>query len=260
MDERTTRLVLPRRMVLAGGAAMAGALMVHPARAQVAEGGAGGDGGAGGEGGAAAGAGGNVPLLTALGLVEGHLLSGSALYRAGVSDMALVHKQHPSKEIYADLAPMLDAVGAPGFAPELEAAANAVMGGQDAGTVAAAEAAALAAIDRAREAAGATPAEIAQSVEALVRTAADEYVIGIVDGQVAELAEYQDAWGFMQVAKAQTEALATVAPEVAARMAEALAPTDALFPAIVPEGRIAADPRELQGAAARIELARLQLD
>lgn len=173
--------------------------------------------------------------------------------------MALVHKQHPSKEIYGDLAPMLEAVGAPGFAPELDAAAAAVMGGKDAATVAAAEAAVLAAIGKAREAAKATPGEVAESVQALVRTAADEYVVGIVDGQVAQLAEYQDAWGFMRVARAQTEALAAVAPEVAAKMAEALAPTDALFPDIVPKGRIAADPRELQGAAARIELARLQL-
>lgn len=46
---------------------------------------------------------------------------------------------------------------------------------------------------------------------------------------------------------------------LAMKMAEALAPTDALFPDIVPKDRIAADPKELQGAAARIELARLQL-
>lgn len=38
MNERITRLVLPRRTVLAGGAAIAGALIMRPAQAQVAEG------------------------------------------------------------------------------------------------------------------------------------------------------------------------------------------------------------------------------
>jgi hypothetical protein len=255
-DDRPSRLVMPRRWLIAGAIVTIGGIAAKPGRAQTAEGG---EGGEGGEGAAIAEADGAVALLTALGLMEGHLRAGSALYQAGHSDMALTHKKHPSEEIYTDLEPMLEAVGAPEFEDELAAMADAVSAGASPEIVAAAEAQVLASIETARQAAGATPAELAESIETLVRTAAEEYGIGIVDGQVSNLHEYQDAWGFMQVARSQTEVLAAAAPEVAQAITEALAPTEALFPELVPAGGVDGNASVLQGAAARVEIARLQL-
>jgi hypothetical protein len=253
MSGSAVRIVVPRRLVLAGGMAMAGALSGGRLAAETA-----GGEGEGGEG-AAMEDGGTVALLTALGLVEGHLRAGSALYQAGQPEMALTHKKHPSEEIYTDLAPMLEAVGAPGFAAELEALAETVSTGAPADAVAAAETAALAAIEVARQAAGPSAAETAEAIERLVRTAAEEYAIGIVDGAVSNVHEYQDAWGFVQVAKAQAAVLGAAEPEVAAKISAALAETDMLFPDLAPAGNVDGKAGVLQGAAARIELARLEL-
>jgi hypothetical protein len=242
--------------MIAGAIVTIGGIAANTGKAQTSEGG---EGGEGGEGAAIAEAGGAVTLLTALGLMEGHLRAGSALYQAGQSEMALTHKKHPSEEIYTDIEPMLDAVGAPGFEAELAAMAEAVVAGAASEMVAAAEAQVLASIETARRAAGATPAELAESIEALVRTAAEEFGIGIVDGAVSNMHEYQDAWGFMQVARSQNAVLAAAAPEVAAAITEALAPTEALFPELVPAGGVDGNASVLQGAAARVEIARLQL-
>lgn len=259
-QDRPVRVVIPRRTMLAGGLAV---LAAAPALAQThgqAHGAAAGGGeGEGGEGAALAEGDAAVALLTALGLVEGHLRAGAALYAAGESNLAVTHMKHPGDEIYADLVPMLEAAGAEGFAPELEALAAAVEGRADPAAVAEAESAVMARIEAARQAAGATPYQQARAIEALMRTAAEEYAIGIVDGAVANLHEYQDAWGFVQVAKDQVAKLAGTSPEAAAAMEEALAPTDAIFPGLVPEGAVEGDAAVLLGAAARIELAGLQL-
>jgi hypothetical protein len=218
-----------------------------------------GEGGEGGEGTAGAGAAGPTALLVALGLVEGHIRAGAALYAMGEQAMAASHMKHPGDEIYADLVPMLEAAGAEGFAVELEALAAAVESGAEQPAVTDAEAAVVRRIESARGASGASPYERARAIEALVRTAAEEYAIGIVDGQVANLHEYQDAWGFVQVAKEQAARLADADPEVAAALGEALAATDALFPGLAPQGTVDGDAGILLGAAARIELAGLQL-
>jgi hypothetical protein len=258
---RTPRHVIPRRPgeatpLLARRALLAVTLAVAatPLWAQEA-----GEGGEGGEGVATAGAVPAVALLTALGLVEGHLRAGAWLYAEGRGDLAVTHMKHPGDEIYTGLEPMLAAAGAPGFAGELNALAQAVEGGRPAAEVEPAQAAALAAIDVARDAAQASPYAQARSIEALLRVAAEEYGIGIVNGQVANLHEYQDAWGFTQVAADQAKALSELAPEAGVAMVEAIAATAPIFPSLVPEGTVAGDATALLGAAARVELAGLAL-
>ena len=95
----------------------------------------------------------------------------------------------------------------------------------------------------------------------LVRIAAEEYDIGVVDGEIANLHEYQDAWGFVQVARDELRQVAEGDdPKAAAAAEEMLAELEAagpLFPAIVPEGPMTADSSLLWGAAARMELAAL---
>lgn len=85
--------------------------------------------GEGGEAGALAAENPKVAILTALGLVEGHLWVGLATYRASQAEEAKTHMKHPGDELYADLEPLLTAQGLPGFAEELTALAEAVEGG-----------------------------------------------------------------------------------------------------------------------------------
>lgn len=262
-DIRTPRLVNPRPAGPSGPdiarrGLLAATLAIAAAPLWAQEAGEGSEGGEGGEGGEAAAAEPAVALLTALltalGLVEGHLRAGAGLYAEGRTEMAAGHMKHPGDEIYAGLTPMLEAAGAPGFADELAALAAAVEGGASPGEVEEAHGRVLAAIETARAAAKASPHEQAEAIEALLREAAEEYEVGVVGGMVAELHEYQDAWGFTQVAAAQAAAMAAVAPEASASMVAAIAQTDAIFPGLVPEGPVAGEAAVLLGAAARVEL------
>ena len=92
-----------------------------------------------------------------------------------------------------------------------------------------------------------------------MRFAADEYGDGVKDGKVVEAHEYQDAWGFMQTAKAY---LAGVPEDERKEHAEAfgeiaaeLAKLDAAWPDLSGAAPIAVDPSLLLLAASRIELA-----
>ena len=166
----------------------------------------------------------DVAYLAGLDFVLGHLTVGTALYAEGQVDMALTHMKHPKDEIYSDLIPAFAARNQPGFAEELAAIAAAV----EAGAPAADVQAALGVLTAALNAARGTPDARTEmdSVVALVRIAADEYSIGVVDGALANLHEYQDSWGFVQVAMARLTGLEGSAdPAVAAAATKALVGT-----------------------------------
>ena len=270
---RTPRKVEPRRwtsLTMAGAAL--GVALAGPAQAAgTGEFGAhgpeklwlaqseGGEGGEGGEAGHDEDMDAAVELLTDLGLIEGHLRAGITLYQAGLADQAITHMKHPQSEIYTELEAHLDQFGAPGFADELTALATAVEGGAPIGDAEAAFAAALTRIEEARSHAHAGGAGEAASVLGLVRVAAEEYHIGIVDGAVSNLHEYQDAWGFVQVARSVAEQMAGE-DDVAERAfgEKALAALDEVAPAlpgVSPEGKPLGDAGMLLAAAAKIELA-----
>lgn len=226
------------------------------------EGGEGSEGGEGGERGLASDPGANdAAFLTLLGLVEGHLRAGIELYRDDAADMAKTHMKHPSDELYADLEPALAARDLDGFAGELERLAVAVEGGQPVAEADAAFEAALQAIERTRAAANGDLAARLAAVTGLVRTAAEEYEIGVTDGRISDPHEYQDAWGFVQAAKAQMAGLDEADRQ---RMGqgydEITAELDALdeaWPAVVPPDSVTTDASLLYAAAARIEIAAL---
>lgn len=221
----------------------------------------GGEGGEGGEAGAVAAAPEDAGYLAALGFVEGHLRAGLALYTEGRADMAITHMKHPQDEIYADLAPQLEQRGAEGFAPQLTALATTVETGAPVADAQAAFDAIVTEITEAGE--GIAPRMQFDALAIILRTAADEYAVGVVDGTIAELHEYQDAWGFVQSAKARAAELAlsddpTVAA-AAAKVTAALAEADTAFAALAPDGPVSGSADILYGAAARIELAALSV-
>jgi hypothetical protein len=104
-----------------------------------------------------------------------------------------------------------------------------------------------------------TPADRFKVVAGLVRTAAEEYKEGVENGKVTEAVEYQDAYGFTQVASQMLDGLSPADRErYASAYKSAREQIDGLkpaWPAIVPPEHVEMDASTLAGAAARIELA-----
>jgi hypothetical protein len=201
----------------------------------------------------------DAAFLTLLGLVEGHLRAGIELYRQGAADMAKTHMKHPGDELYVELEPALAARSLDGFADPLEHLAVTVEGDRPVADAEAAFAAVLGGIDRTREASGAGLAARLGSVTNLVRTAAEEYEIAIKDGRVADPHEYQDAWGFVQAAKAQMAGLSQADRQRLGQdfdgITDELDGLDHAWPSIVPPDSVTTDAALLFASADRIERA-----
>jgi hypothetical protein len=211
-----------------------------------------------GEGGGAQAEMDDAAYLTQLALMQGHLLVGTALYAQGAQDAAAVHMKHPKHELYAGLVEALEERKVAGFADELEALAVAVEQRKPAADVDAAHAKVDAAIDKALAAGKVDPETVLKAVVQIVRTAADEYGEGVSGGKVVNPKEYQDAYGFVQVARAMTaRARETAAEQQKAVFDSVLTELDALKPAwpdIKGEQPVSTEAKTIAVAAAKLEL------
>lgn len=220
----------------------------------------GGEGGEGGESGAVAETGEDAAsqFLTELALIEGHLRAGFALFAADRADLAITHMKHPKDEIYSSLEPQLARYNAVGFADELTSLALSVETQKPLAEVQAAYDAVLARIGAARTAQDMSARDTFDAILAVTRVAAEEYAIGVVDGKIANLHEYQDAWGFIETAKSMADGLiADADPTVSAAATDvrtALEDTAAAFDGLIPEA-ITGKGNEIIAAAGEIELA-----
>ena len=126
--------------------------------------------------------------------------------------------------------------------PEVEAAYNAV----------------IAKIEAARTSGTISARATFDAIIAVTRVAAEEYAVGVVDGKIVELHEYQDAWGFVETAKSLADGLAGSAdPDISAaavKARQALDGTATAFAGLVPEA-ISGEGNEIIAAAGAIELA-----
>lgn len=208
----------------------------------------------------------DIAYLTHLGLIKGHLYVGSELYKAGHVDHAKTHMKHPESELYADLIPAFEARNVEGFAAELSAISNAVEQDKGVEAVQAAFDNLMAAIDKSAMATSETsnqPAEQLKLVVQLLRVAADEYAIAVVDGQMKNAHEYQDAFGFTTIAKS---IVASIASEDEAVLAAKTSATEVIaelkphWTALVPPETLSTEAGALYGAAAKIELLALGLE
>ncbi|MYH17192.1 MAG: hypothetical protein F4149_18655 [Gammaproteobacteria bacterium] len=225
--------------------------------------------GTGGEGEGAATAGADlatddVGYLTHLGLIRGHLAVGYALYKRELPLLSETHMKHPQEEIYASMVPAFNARGCDGFANDLESLTAAVTARAAQEEVAAIYEGLTANIGRCEQSAGTDdPAVLAKVIENLLRTAGVEYQIGVIDGVIDNLHEYQDAWGFTQVANAWARSAAFAdsasAAAVAAQLQDIITGLDGLWPSLNPEGGVDEDAARLFGAAARVQIAALPL-
>jgi hypothetical protein len=205
----------------------------------------------------------DVAFLTLLGLVEGHVRVGIALYEQGAVDMAKVHMSHPGHELYGDLVPALAARRIEGFADPLDRLVSLVEEEAPVGEADAAFEAMLRKISEARATTGGELTETLQSILALIRFAGEEYAVAVKGGKVTDPREYQDAWGFIQTAKALLMSLPEAERQrmggtygAIARELESLTPA---WPSIVPPDTVSGDASQIDAAAARIELAVLSV-
>ena len=221
----------------------------------------------GGEGGEAGKAPANeaeadAAYIAALATMEGALEGAVTLYLQGEAAMAAGHMKRSDGDAYLALAPELAAKQAEPFAAELDALADAVAAGAPGTEV-------QAAFDTLRprlQAARVREPGARHQFDALLmitREAADDYAAGVTAGRITDLPEYQDAFGYMQIAARMAEAL-TSDPDAATAAAAtkalaAIRATGEAFAGLTPTGIVPGDVTILQGAAARIELAALKV-
>lgn len=215
----------------------------------------------------------DAAYLVRLGLMRGHLLVGHELYGLGALDAARTHSKHPTDELYADMDNEFAARGTTGFAARLEAHATASQG-DDAAAVGGAYTALTAAIGTREAAVSPSAPMIAEVVVELLREAAKEYAIGVVDGRLANAHEYQDAYGFTQVALAWAVRGGETDAAVFAPIAERIRSLADMWPGLAPPDEVGiprpgsanglppardSQAARLYGAAAEVEIHALAL-
>lgn len=205
----------------------------------------------------------DVAFLSRLGLIRGHLLVGYQLYRKGETEMAITHMKHPRDELYAGLVPAIEHRGGKRFDEALSNLADSVINEASQKEVKAAYQALEKGIKATEAVVKADLKTSLQSIKELTRTAADEYAIGVVDGELVNVHEYQDAYGFTQIAKRRLRELPETtrnqSPEAIKQTATILNDIADLWPTIAPKGNIDGDASRIYGAAARIEITALSL-
>ena len=211
-----------------------------------------------------------LELAGALAQIWGHLEASAASIEAGNWDFAAAHAGHPVAEYWEQVEGPLAEQGL--AQPLREALDRYVQAVEDQASDY--QNAHQAAVSETREAleavAGASwddPAFRAELIRHLLETVEHEYSEAVEGGQLAELVEYQDAWGFFTVAR---QLYTDIARQVQAGSSEAaeeieheLAELDRVFGTfIVQPGQVPAAPEEVNEAVGevRAELAKaLQL-
>lgn len=143
----------------------------------------------------------DVAYLTQLGLLRGHLMVGFELYRNSLPEMSETHMKHPNEELYADLIPAFESRGCAGFANELTELTRVVSERETNEVVTSSYELLSTSITRCEAVADRENRTVAMNVVLnLLANALLEYEIGVIDGAINNVHEYQDAWGFTKVA------------------------------------------------------------
>ena len=206
----------------------------------------------------------SVSYIYELSLIRGHLWVAERLSMTGYIDHAAMHAKHPEDEIYSELVEVFEAKGLPGFASELSAFSNSVVSGnkkaieQDYLTL-------VDAIKRSQGSRVLTMGELLELINRLLSQAAREYAVGIIDGQVDNVHEYQDARGFIEIAMdltrnhEQTIGLPENHLVVIGLLRDRLEGLLEMWPALVPVDEVPFEASRLFGAAADVEILSLSL-
>ncbi|MFK7913832.1 MAG: hypothetical protein AB8B93_07945 [Pseudomonadales bacterium] len=207
----------------------------------------------------------DAAYLTQIGLMRGHLWVGHELYLNELADLSATHMKHPEAELYSTLVDAFEMRGVAGFADALSTLSARVSDKRSVADVQQAYDALQQRIAASESGAdtGSAPV-IGRVIVELLRTAAEEYAVGVVDGQINNVHEYQDALGFTQIARqwARSPVFAgdaqTVA--VAAFIQATLDDLTELWPELAPTAAVPFEAAQIYGAAAQIELRVLGLE
>lgn len=143
----------------------------------------------------------DAAYLTQLGLLRGHLMVGFELYQRSHPGMAETHMKHPNEELYADLIPAFTRRGCDGFAVELSELARVVADRESTEVVTSQYESLGVAIGSCEAVVHHEDRSVVMKVVLnLLSSALLEYEIGVVNGVINNVHEYQDAWGFTRVA------------------------------------------------------------
>ena len=134
-----------------------------------------------------------------LSLVNGHLWAASELVSQNQFELAKRHSKHPSEEIYAELLPYFKAIESRGFSEELSRLSN-LFDTNNTVNFPAAYSATKQRIDRHFDELPLTDDGMRVIVFKLLSQALVEFEVGVLDGVVTDLQEYQDARGFAEIA------------------------------------------------------------
>ena len=197
--------------------------------------------------------------LTNLNLMKGHLWVGIELYKAKHIENAKRHMKHPKSELYGDIIPTFEAKGTAGFAAELEGLALSVENEESISTIENNYQNLFDAIDNNQQ----FVADVNKSIDgkitlvvSLLEIAAEEYAVGIIEGEVKNKFEYQDALGFTEVAKNILKNIQTDDMSEKDRLAKVISIIDSLsilWPQLVPIGNIDGDSKSILDAVKEIK-------
>jgi len=166
--------------------------------------------------------------------------------------------KHPKSELYAGLIPTFEAKSANGFASELEVLALSVENNEELSIVSKNYKGLLEAINQ-NEIYVESKSNIFENkvllVKSLLEIAAEEYAIGIVDGNIENKFEYQDALGFTTVAKnilKNANSLSSSEGVKRNKIIEIIENLSPLWPSLVPTEKINGDAVKILTAVSKI--------
>lgn len=141
-----------------------------------------------------------ISYVTKMALIQGHLWVAAQLVEAEEMDLGAKHAKHPQQEVYQELLPFFLQIGSSGFADELDDMAQ-QLHNPSKGDFRASYLRVMAVIDDIIAGQDLNDSAKLTVAQALIAQAAVEYRAGVVDGEITDLQEYQDARGFLQIAE-----------------------------------------------------------
>ncbi len=266
------RIVIARRIsAVTGLAALAAAGVVSSSEAQTegegvaaesillaqAEGEGEASAGGEGEGEGAASMDPDTAFLSGLAFMEGHMRAGLTLYEQGDLEAAKTHMGHPIEEKYDAVAERLAEAGFDTLKEQVSDLAAAAEAEAEYEEIEQRYEAVRETLEAVR--AGFSPAQQIVGLIDLTRVAGEEYAVAVGGGELSNLHEYQDSWGFLRVVETEAQELAesddTQVAEVGRSLLEQVEATGAAYGDLQGQGAYEMDASIIYGAAARMQLA-----
>ena len=190
--------------------------------------------------------------VTKMALIQGHLWVAAQLVEAGEMDLGAKHAKHPAQEVYQELLPFFRQIGSAGFADELDAMSQQFHSAHKADFLTS-YLRVMTVMNGIVADQGLDDAAKLRVARALIAQADIEYRAGVVDDEIADLQEYQDARGFLQIA--ETFVVQCAGSAQRGRLLGQFQSAKALWPDLNPEVPILGDPATLSALIGQLEAA-----